>query len=244
MWGAPPTPPSTLPLRPRGLVAPRKSGGARAAPAPPHPHPLPQGARGPDGAPSGLRVGAWGRSPHRGRAPALGAPSEDPLRGGCRTPSPPPSPSGGRGGRRGRARPPIRAGAWGRSPHRKKIRGRVGGPEPRAAQARPGWGCGGKAPRRREGPHPCPLPQGEGAGGASGVGGALEGLSAGERRTPSPPPSPARGEGAGSSGGVGAQPPHRRKSEGGWVGQSGAQRRLVRDGAWGRSPHRGQALAL
>ena len=40
-----------------------------------------------------------------------------------------------------------RWGAWGRSPHRKNIRGRVGGPEPRAARARPGWGVGAAPPR-------------------------------------------------------------------------------------------------
>ena len=37
---------------------------------------------------------------------------------------------------------PIRAGARGRSPHRKKVRGRVGGPEPRSALVRDGvWGA-------------------------------------------------------------------------------------------------------
>ena len=64
------------------------------------------------------------------------------------------TPSGVRCAREGHAACADPAGAWGRSPHMKNIRGRVGGPEPRAAQARPGWGVGAQPPQRRERPHP------------------------------------------------------------------------------------------
>ena len=39
----------------------------------------------------------------------------------------------------------VPRGAWGLRPHRKNIRGRVGGSS-RAQRARPGWGCGGRSP--------------------------------------------------------------------------------------------------
>ena len=81
----------------------------------------------------------------------------------------------------------------------------------------------------------------------------LPSLAAPPSGAPSPPPSPARGEGpdrprggraGGPSGGVGAKPPHRRKSEGGWVGQSRAACSSVM-GVWGAcAPHRRRALAL
>ena len=121
--------------------------------------------------------------------------------------------------RRGRRRgPALRAGAWGRSPHRKKIRGWVGGPERRAAHAPPGWGCGGRLHRTRgypagpptkdtrlpsrlgrSDPHLRPLPEGAGAGALS--------------RRP-----------AGDPAGAWGQSPHRRKIRG-WVG--GPERRAA-----------------
>ena len=150
----------------------------------------------------------------------------------------------GVGGAIRRRRSPA-LGAWGRSPHMKEVRGRVGGPEPRSALIRDG-GVGGAAPRRgRAGcarsPSPPPSPaRGEGAGPASGVAGCA--------RSPSPPLSrkgrggrprkhvaPSRAPG----GGVGAQPPHERKSEGGWVGQSRAARSSGM-GVWGAQPPAGQ----
>ena len=114
-----------------------------------------------------VRAGGWGLRPDRGDAFGLRAVSrllirrggggcapteETRLASGCVAAA---GPSGGVGAaprQRRRAWPravsrlPVRAGAWGRSPHRKKIRGRVGGPERRAAHARPGWGCGGRSP--------------------------------------------------------------------------------------------------
>ena len=57
--------------------------------------------------------------------------------------SPGKSSAGVEGACAARRSPALRVGAWGRSPHIKKVRGRVGGP--RAAQrARPGWGRGGR----------------------------------------------------------------------------------------------------
>ena len=45
-----------------------------------------------------------------------------------------------------------RGGRGGRSPPQRENPGRVGGSEPRAARARPGWGCGGAAPHGRHAP--------------------------------------------------------------------------------------------
>ena len=103
---------------------------------------------------------------------------------GWRAPSPPPSPPGEGAGpppppsfRRkpessaGAARPGTLEGATtfrgehqrgrgGAAPTERKIRGRVGGPERRAAPALPGWGCGGPCPpqggRRKTGRQPPP----------------------------------------------------------------------------------------
>ena len=85
---------------------------------------------------------SWGWGGRRGVVPGglRGSPAGvlPPWRAAPAPPHPHPLPQGARG-------PeglPVRVGAWGRSPHIKKVRGRVGGP--RAAQrARPGWGCGG-----------------------------------------------------------------------------------------------------
>ena len=102
----------------------------------PHPFPLSPGREGAEGGYGGGALspdpaGAWGRSPHRRRALALGGPSSPPSpRGESRTDTEPRLPR------------PIRVGARGRSPH-KEVRGWLGGPEPRAAQARPGEGAGG-----------------------------------------------------------------------------------------------------
>ena len=75
--------------------------------------------------------GVGGGAPYEGRAPVLEAWTVAPAPRGSGCPS--------AFAAAGRA---IRAGAWGRSPHGKKIRGRVGGPERRAAPAPPGWGVG------------------------------------------------------------------------------------------------------
>ena len=82
---------------------------------------------------------------------------------------------------------------------------------------------------------------------------ALGALVARGRGTPSPPPSPARGEGAGtpsrlcpacrSGRGRGGAAPTDKKSEGGWVGQSGAQRVLLRDGGVGGAAPRRRTRA-
>ena len=171
-WGAkPPTPPSALtpaawPARahPRRFVVRRASDPLTPA--------LSREGRGSRtvlvaaGLP--IRVGAWGRSPHRkeirGR---VGGPEPRSalVRDGGVGAQPPTQATRDRprsaltltltrqerGDRRrilvaaGRA---IRVGVWGRSHHRKKIRGRVGGPEPRSALVRDG-GVGGAATRRR-----------------------------------------------------------------------------------------------
>ena len=157
-----------------------------AGAGPPHPHPLPRGARG--RLPLPVIPAKAGIQPGHRRGPTL-SPGE-----GAGTPS---RLCPARRSRRGRG---------GRSPHMKKIRGRVGGPEPRAAQAPPGWGCGGRSspqgtracPRRlvvRRAPDPLTP-----ALCVPSVGGfpphpprrctcALEVLLPGGRRTPSPPPS-------------------------------------------------------
>ena len=87
---------------------------------PPHPRPLPQGARGPE--PLGARWPSKRLSIRRGCVGAI----------------------------RRRRSPALRVGAWGRSPHRKKIRGRVGGPEPRAARSSGMGMSGGRSPHRRD----------------------------------------------------------------------------------------------
>ena len=115
--------------------------------------------------------------------------------------------------------------------------------DPAAAQpGAPGGGVG--APSRRAGarrtPHPRPNPQG-----ARGLDRPRE---LGARS------DPAAAQPGAPGGGVGARPPHRRKSEGGWVGRAALRgiprvydttvRTLLRDGVWGRSPHRRDPLAL
>ena len=105
-------------------------------------------------------VGAWGPHAHRigsrnresegGSGSSSRREPREPdcprwPRWGCGGRSPP-SPRG-RGGRRkprGRCRPGGGVGA--KPPHERKIRGWVGGPERRAAHARPGWGRGGRSP--------------------------------------------------------------------------------------------------
>ncbi len=148
---------------PSAAVRPRRFGAGSRARRSPHPRPLPQ-ERGPDALGSLVRPrgprrvrqsraqrvlvrdgGVGGAAPHRRCAPA----SE--VWWGLEGPvilSPPPSPKG-----EGAGSPSelagvllIRRGRGGGAPHRKKIRGRVGGSEPRAARARPGWGCGGRSP--------------------------------------------------------------------------------------------------
>ena len=95
-------------------------------------------------------MGVWGAQPPQETGPVLGGPHPRPL---------PRGEGAGRCALGGLVRAPKAApcapksrGAWGRSPHRKKIRGWVGGPEPRAARARPGWGCGASFTGREDTP--------------------------------------------------------------------------------------------
>ena len=112
-----------------------------------------------------------------------------------------------------------------------------GGPAPPRVEREPDclrW------PRWGVAPSPRPLPRGE-RGGRTAPGSSVRPrgfvVGSGLRRGPHPRPPPSR-RGArrcaleGSEGGVGAQPPQREKSGGGWVGQSRAARSSGM-GAWG-----------
>ena len=98
-------------------------------------------------------------------------------------------------------------------------------------------------------PHPRPLPRarGEGAGGGPSL--TLRPLPRGEGTGPDRSrglgaPSRDAPQAAAKGGRGGLRPPHERESEGGWVGQSRAQRVLVRDGGVGGcAPHEGRAPA-
>ena len=147
-------------------------------------------------------------------------------------------------------------GRGGLSPPQEENPGRVGGARAARSACSSGMGVRGATPpaadaqlpsqpSRRAAPRPSPLSGRERAGGWTALRGQVRHRESG---VPLTPPSPL-GEGAGPPsrvvrcaadlwGAWGAQPPTGRKVRGGWGGQSGAQRVLLRDGGVGGcAPH-------
>ena len=120
------------------------------------------------------------------------------------------------------------SGAWGRSPHRTKLRGRAGGPEPRAARARPGWGRGGRSPPETTRARPRGFRRAAdpaGAWGRSPHRKKLRGRAGGpEPRAARSPPGWGRG---------GRSPPETTRAR-----PRGFRRAANPPGAWGLRPHR------
>ena len=184
------------------------------------------------------RVGGWATS-RAARSSGLGCRRECPGKEGHDAPSkacrpagagpPDPYPQSGKA-LRARSGPPAHRPAlrvWGRQPpHERTSEGGWVGHEPRSALVRDG-GVGGAAPRRRRAGRPRRLVV---------------------RRAPDPltPTLSHKGRGGRTEcahrpgGGVGAQPPQKEQSEGGWVGHE-PRSALVRDGVWGAQPPAGDA---